>query len=354
MANSTLMASAIILGVGVVILLFLWRLGSTLQQIQHANQKDDSLLLLQNQINSLRGQVETSIDRLRTNVTTELTHITGQVGNRLDSATTVIGSLQRQLGELEQANQRILEVGKDIASLQEILKPPKMRGGVGESLLKNLLGQILPHKEYCSFEYSFKSGERVDAVINIGNRMVPVDSKFPLESFKRITEAKADEERARSRREFERDVKNHIDAIARKYILPDEGTYEFALMYIPAENVYYETIIKDENSGREGIFEHALNRKVIPVSPNSFYAYLQVIILGLKGLAIEKSTKEILATLQRLQGDFSRFSEDFRKIGGHISNAQSSFGNAEKRLLQLGTKLKQIENPKEHEAQAHR
>lgn len=349
MANVTGILFIILCGLALLIFWGLLHLGRQLKEFRDSSNKSEPLSLMQQQIDSLRSQLETSVDRLKSTVTTELTEITGQVGKRLDNAANVIGGVQRQLGELEQANLRILEVGKDISSLQEILRPPKMRGGMGESLLKNLLDQIMPKKEYYSFEYSFKSGDRVDAVIKIGERMVPVDAKFPLESFKRFTEAKTDEGKARNRKDFEKDVKKHIDTIADKYILPDEGTYEFALMYIPAENVYYETIIKYEG-GKEGIFEHALKKKVIPVSPNSFYAYLQVIILGLKGLAVEKGTKEIIATLERLRGDFSRFYDDFRKVGSHLNDSKSSFDKAEKKLEKLGQKLVQIESPKEKAA----
>ena len=332
----------------VLLLARLMLFGRQMAEMKASAAKDEPLALMQQQIDNLRGQLEASIDRLKTSVTSELGEITGQVGKRLDGAASVIGGVHRQLGELKQSQLRILEVGKSISSLQEILRPPKMRGGMGESLLKNLLDQIMPKKEYYSFEYSFKTGDRVDAIIRIGERLVPVDAKFPLESFKRFVDAGPSEEKERYRKDFERDIKKHIDTIADKYILPDEGTYEFALMYIPAENVYYEAIIKYESEGaREGIFEHALRKKVIPVSPNSFYAYLQVIILGLKGLAVEKGTKEIIASLERLRGDFARFYDDFRKVGSHLNDSRASFDKAEKRLDRLSHKLTQIENPKE-------
>lgn len=351
MINLTNILVAVLCGTMFLFLLILLRFGRQFGSAKELGDKSASLGLIQQQIDNLRAQIEVSIDRLKGGVTTELSQITKQVGSRLDNATNVIGGIQRQLGQLEQSNLRILEVGKDISSLQEILRPPKLRGGVGESLLKNLLDQIMPKDEYYSLEYSFKSGDRVDAVINVGDRMVPIDAKFPLESFKRLIDATEDEEKIRSRKDFERDVRGHIDAIADKYILPDEGTYEFALMYIPAENVYYETIIKSDASGKkEGIFEHALKKKVIPVSPNSFYAYLQVIILGLKGFAVEKGAKEIIATLERLRGDFTRFAEDFRKVGVHLNNSKSSFNTAEKKLEKLGEKLVQIESPKEKTA----
>ncbi|MGH7831733.1 MAG: DNA recombination protein RmuC, partial [Candidatus Binatia bacterium] len=261
------------------------------------------------------------------------------LGERLDNAARVVGNVQKSLGSLEEANRKIYEVGKDIASLQEILRAPKLRGGFGEFFLGDLLCQILP-QDHFAMQFAFKSGEKVDAVIRIGGSMVPVDSKFPLENFKRMLQGASEEEKGKARRQFISDVKKHIDAIAGKYILPDEGTYDFALMYIPAENVYYETIIKDDSLGGErGLSQYALSKKVIPVSPNSFYAYLQAICLGLKGMKIEERAKEIIQYLSRLEGDFARFREEFSVLGKHVGHAQSSFQSAEKRLDQFGQKL---------------
>ncbi|TAJ77278.1 DNA recombination protein RmuC, partial [bacterium] len=227
----------------------------------------------------------------------------------------------------------------DIASLQEILRAPKLRGGLGEYFLADLLGQILP-PDHFSMQFAFRSGEKVDAVVKIGGSLVPVDSKFPLENFKRMLDAVAEDEKGKARKQFASDVKKHIDVIAAKYILPDEGTYDFALMYIPAENVYYETIIKDDAGGGDKSLSHyALSKKVIPVSPNSFYAYLQAIVLGLKGMKIEERAKEIIQYLSRLEGDFSRFKEEFNLVGKHLGHAQSSYQGAEKRLDQFGQKL---------------
>ena len=134
-------------------------------------------------------------------------------------------------------------------------------------------------------------------------------------------------------------MKKHVDAIAAKYILPDEGTYDFALMYIPAENVYYETIIKDDSPEERSLSQYALGKHVIPVSPNSFYAYLQAIVLGLKGMKIEDRAKEIVGYLSRLQGDFYKFRDEFTLLGKHLGHAQVSFQNAERRLEQFGQRL---------------
>ena len=161
-------------------------------------------------------------------------------------------------------------------------------------------------------------------------------------------------EERHSRRDFSRDVKKHIDDIASKYIVPKEGTYDFALLYIPAENVYYETITKDESFGEEkGILNYALNKKVIPVSPNSFYAYLQVIILGLKGLKIEEHAKEIQTLLVGLGKDLKDFQEDFRLVGRHINDARNRFDEARTRLEKFSFRLEQIESQPSLELQTN-
>ncbi len=191
----------------------------------------------------------------------------------------------------------------------------------------------------------------VDAVILIGANFVPVDSKFPLENFRRVVEAATESERIAARKQFLRDVKRHVDAIATKYILCDEGTYDFALMYVPAENVYYETIIKEDNAGDERqLFGYALGKRVIPVSPNSFYAYLQTILLGLRGMKVEERAHEILNTLARLRADFEKLQESFRVLGKHLTNAQGSYADTERTLTKFDAKLSQIEAPAETKA----
>ena len=188
----------------------------------------------------------------------------------------------------------------------------------------------------------------MDAVVRLGDGLVPVDSKFPLEDFRRLLDATDDTERARARKAFVARVRKHIDDIAAKYVLPDEGTYDFALMYIPAENVYYETIIRDEEPG---LGAYAINRKVVPVSPNSFYAYLQAIVLGLRGLRIEARAHEVMGQLTRLGGDLGRLREDFRLVGKHLGNATQAFGGAERRLDRLDGKLAAIGGEEAEEEQ---
>jgi len=315
------------------------------QQIEKLREHvSDGLARNISQLTQQQDAINTQLRGITDQVNRQLQGSSGEISKRLDNAARVIGDVQKNIGELSEASRRIFEVGKDIATLQEILQPPKLRGGLGEQFLGELLSQILP-AEFFTLQYQFSSGERVDAAVRLGERLVPIDSKFPLDNFKRIIECKTEEERKAYQKTFYRDVKKHIDDIASKYILPQEGTYDFALLYIPAENVYYETITKDEAFGEEkGIFNYALKKKVIPVSPNSFFAYLQVIVFGLRGLKIEKDAQRILDSLAGLNKELEGFQGDFQLIGRHMSNAMSKFEDARRRLDKFNLKLEQIES----------
>src|SRR5258708_7122915 len=238
-------------------------------------------------------------------------------------------------------SERVFAVGRDIAGLEQLLKSPKIRGGVGETLLENLLAQMLPREQY-ALQHAFATGDRVDAAIRIGERIVPIDAKFPLENFRRVLEETDEDKRGPLRRAFLRDVKNRVDEIAKKYILPDEGTFDFALMYIPAENIYYEIIVRDD-SEEDSPAAYALARRVVPVSPNTFYAYLRVIVLGLRGLRIERDAQEIQARLGRLRGDLDKFREAFDVVGRHLTNARNKYDDAASGLGRLEGKLEGIE-----------
>ncbi len=332
---------------------------------------ETAMLHLQQQIESIREQMDKSIDRTTNQINIQLEGMSKRVDEAMkanlkaltDSSRTfsdklqdttkavesvkgTIGKLEESvkgsIGKLEESSKRIYEVGKDISGLQDLLKPPKLRGGLGELFLEHLLAQILPKKNY-DLQYGFRGGERVDAVIHLGDKMVCIDSKFPLEDFQRITAVQDERERKSCRRRFNSAVKKHIDDISSKYIRADEGTYDFAFMYIPAENVYYETIAKDEELGEEkGLQSYAMEKHVIPVSPNSFFAYLFTVVLGLKGLEIEKNAEEVMARLRTISKELEKFRDDFNTLGTHIKNASGKYDSADKQLSVLDGKLDQI------------
>ena len=264
------------------------------------------------------------------------------IGQNLGSATLTFGNVKEQLGKLEETNKQIIAISKDISSLQELLRAPKFRGAMGETLLENLLSQVLP-KEHYRRQYRFKSADCVDAVICLGERLVPVDAKFSLENFQKMMEAADEQVKEAFRKKFIQDIKNRINEIASKYILPAENTYDFALMYIPAENVYYEVIIKED------IFSYSMQKKVIPVSPNTFYAYLQVICLGLRGLKVEENAKVILKSLGALAIETDKFKDDFNILGNHLLNANTKYTDAQKRLDRVSDRLLSIQDTKQIE-----
>jgi DNA recombination protein RmuC len=355
--------SGLMIVIGLAFFFFIeYRWRRILDEVRKDQSSQPMWSLMQQQVEQLRGQmndglsknisilndqlrgVNETLDRLRQSVSQQLQNSSGDINKRLDNAAKVIGDVQKNIGELSTASKQIFEVGKNIATLQEILRPPKLRGGLGEQFLGELLSQILPSK-FFTLQYQFSSGERVDAVVRLGERLVPIDSKFPLDNFRRIIECKTEEERKAYQKAFSRDVKKHIDDIASKYIVPNEKTYDFALLYIPAENVYYETITKDEPFGEEkGILSYALGKRVIPVSPNSFYAYLQVIVLGLKGLEIEENAREIQTQLVTLGNDLKVFQKDFQVVGTHLTNAMNKFEEARRRLDKFGFRFEQVES----------
>ena len=302
-------------------------------------------------VRTLRGELRGELEGLRADTHAELTARSADLDRRLggfnetldrrlDTASSATARISTQLGQLGEATSQMNERVRDLARLEQALRPPKARGGFGELLLGNLLRDRLPADAY-QLQYTFASGERVDAVIRV-DRLVPVDAKFPLDNFQRALEAESDDERTYAEKAFARDLKGHIDAIASKYVRPDEGTYDFALMYLPSESVYYELVC-----GKTGaLYMHALDRRVFPVSPTTLVAYLQVISLGLRGLQIEQHAEEVMAYVAELQRDFGRFRDDFDVVGKHLGNASSKFADAEKRLDRFDSKL---ERAAEHE-----
>jgi DNA recombination protein RmuC len=289
--------------------------------------------LLERSVTALDEKLDRRLGELDARVDRRFEGLDGRLLSSQQSAGQTASQIVERLGRLDGTAAQMLARANDLVRLEQALRPPKARGGLGELLLANLLRDALPAEAY-SLQHGFRSGERVDAVIKV-DRLVPVDAKFPLDNFERVVEAADDEARQLAERAFARDVKTHVDAIASKYIRPAEGTYDFAFMYLPSEAVYYELVC-----GKTGaLFQHALDRRVFPVSPSTFHAYLGVIVLGLRGLQIEQHAQEVMAYTAQLGKDFERFRADFDVIGKHLGNAQTKYGEADRKLERLGTGL---------------
>lgn len=242
-----------------------------------------------------------------------LSRNTQAVNERLDSAAKIIGQVQKNLGEMS-------EVGRGIKTLQEFLQSPKLRGGLGEEVLKDMIGQIFPKNAF-HLQYGFKSGAKVDAVLKTEAGLLCIDSKFPMGNFNLMVNGETEMERNKAKKDFIGDVKKHIDDISRKYILPEEGTMDFALMYIPSENVYYEIANTQELS------EWARKARVYPVSPNTLYAHLQVLLLSFEGKELEVKSREVFRLLRSIQKDYSKVEENLGVLQKHLNNAFNMMSN---------------------------
>jgi len=240
-----------------------------------------------------------------------------------------LADVREQLGRLAEATARLESLGRSVTEVQDLLRVPHLRGTLGEVWLEELLRQVFPEALFRT-QYAFRSGERVDAALFIGDRIVPIDAKFPLDACQRMRHAEG-EALVRERRAFRRSLRQRIDEIAERYIRPDEGTFDFALMYIPAEAVYYEAVVREESlESAESIIGYALRRHVLPVSPNTFYAYLAAVLHGLRGLEVEQRAKEIQAALGGLRQMVAGFRRTFDLVGRHLDHAGRQYQESDR------------------------
>jgi len=258
-------------------------------------------------------------------VATMLQMNTRQLNERLDSASQVIGDLKRNLGEMS-------EVGKGIRSLQEFLQSPKLRGNIGEQVLADMIGQTFPKKSF-HLQYAFRSGMKVDAALETDAGLLCIDSKFPMENFSLMHKGETELMRNQAKKDFVSDVKKHITDISKKYILPEEGTMDFALMYIPSESVYYEI------ANNQPLMDMSRESRVYPVSPNTLYAHLQVLLLSFQGKELEEQSKEVFRILRAMHKDYEKIDEAISVLGKHVTNAYNSMSTVATNVSQLGQKL---------------
>ncbi|MFA6285376.1 MAG: DNA recombination protein RmuC [Parcubacteria group bacterium] len=307
-------------------------------QKQGADQKNiDIISNITNQIQQLSQNFSQNMGTIQKSVDQRL----GENTDRLDNASKSYAEVRSQLAKLEEQTQKVFEASKDISSLHDILNAPKLRGVMGEFMLENLLSQKLSKNLY-TLQYSFKSGEKVDVVVRLKDYLIPIDSKFPLENFRKIIEADDDAQKDVHKKQFYSDVKKHVDAIAQKYILPNEGTSDFAFMYIPAENVYYEIISHD--FGNKNLFDYAKEKGVIPVSPNIFNAYLGTIVMGLSGMKIAENAKAIFKNIKNLELYFGKIRGDFLSLGTHIKNAHNKYELTDRRMEKFQMELEKTKD----------
>lgn len=303
----------LVLGFSVIIYLFNKKISEL-----GKNKTDENLLewlkTMQSTINSSSSQ---TVKTLQEN--------SKQLNERLDNAARVIRDVEKEVGQMS-------EIGRNMRELQDFLKSPKLRGNIGEQVLKDLISQMFPKNSF-HLQYEFKSGEKVDAAIKTDAGILPIDSKFPMENYQKMVKAIDKKDRDIFEKEFAKDVRKHIDAISKKYILPGEGTMDFALMYIPSESVYYEVVNQTD------ILDYARKSRVYMVSPSTLYAHLQTILLAFEGKKIESRSKELFTLLRSMQIDFEKLDDNVSILGKHINNAYSQFGNVTSGFASLGQKL---------------
>jgi len=302
--------------------------GLVVEQAKTATQIGQLATLLTQQLGQVTQQLQSGVA-----ATGQLaTEAQRDVSAQLKASTEMLGNIRQQLGEVQQAGRDLSDAARTI---ETVLGGAKTRGSLGELALDRLLADTLPQASY-DLQYRFSTGEAVDAVVRFRDKLLPIDSKFPTEDYRKISE-----EGEEARRRFAQGVKAHADTIAKKYILPDEATLDVALMFIPSEGIYYELLMTEDFKGVP-LDAYCRSRRVFPVSPNTLYAHLRVILMGLRGMQIEENARQLLAGLAGLQKQFETFDEVYQRLGTHLRNAQQSYSEADRKLERARTSLEQM------------
>ncbi len=255
-----------------------------------------------------------------------------EVATRLEASTDTLRQLALQIGEVQQASRELSAASQ---TLQSVLGGAKSRGILGEVALERMLEDALPRAAF-ETQYRFRTGDIVDAIVREGERILCIDSKFPLDAYRRLVDSGDD-----ARKDFALSVRKHADAIAQKYILPDELTLDFALMFIPSEGVYYELLVtEDAKYGPLG--DYCRSKKVLPVSPNTCYAYLCMIAMSLRGMRVEENARKLMSSLAGLEKQLDGFAGVYQKLGTHLRNAGQSYEEADEKLQRARGSLDQM------------
>lgn len=264
---------------------------------------------------------------------TRLDNVAEGLNQRLDKAAHVMGTVNRELGTMQ-------EIGRGMKDLQDFLKSPKLRGNIGEQVLKQMLDQSFPDNLY-QMQYQFEEGKIVDAIIKSEDGIIPIDAKFPMENYQKMVRAEVEADQLAAKRDFIKDIKKHVSDISKKYILPAEGTVDFAVMYVPSEAVYYEVI--SDNSDLD-LNSYATEKRVLFVSPNSFYYFLKVIMMGMQGKKVAEATREILGMIRGIQKDAGKFGDSLGVLNKHIGNAKTAAERVSSEYDKLNGRIERIDD----------
>lgn len=293
----------------------------SLKKASEKPQDDQALKVMMEWMKEIKQSSETTREGMQKSID----ETQKAINERLDNAGRVISQLTKELGGISQ-------VGPDIRRLTETLASPKMRGNFGEEMLENMLSQILPHSGF-KMQHRFKNGEVVDSIVLLGDYILPIDSKFSMENFRLMKEAKTEESAETLKKAFLKDIKKRLDEIHKKYILPQENTFDFALMYVPSEGVYQEIIVDED------IMNYSRNQRVIPVGPNSLFVYLQSIRISLRGQEINKVAQQLLSMITGIRQESDKFGKNIDVLATHIKNAGNSMGTVHSDFAKLKTSI---------------
>ncbi len=331
-SDLSLILAVLIGGFAVII----WLVNKRLSQLQQKDSEQGLLEWLkstQATIDATNKAVNEALRSQSQDFHKTLHHSSQAMNERLDNAAKYMSSLSKQIGEMS-------EIGRSMKDLQEFLKSPKLRGNIGEEVLQDLISQMFPKHSF-HLQYTFKSGEKVDAAIKTDAGILPIDSKFPMENFRQMIASEHENDRNNFKKAFINDVRKHIRDISGKYILPQEGTMDFAIMYIPSEPVYYEVVNEPQ------LLEYARKARVYVVSPSTLYALLQTILLSYEGKKIETQARQIFRLLHAIQSDYQKTSDHLSILGKHLNNAYTKMSEVNQSYGLLGQKLNQTQTLEE-------
>ncbi len=284
-------------------------------------------------------------DDLGNLITEQLKEMRGTVDGTTKTMHSQIKSFTKETEKLRGEVSTIQKAMENVSSFQEFFKSPKARGEWGEASLEHILTEYFPSHFYES-QHGFSSGEKVDAVLKLPNdKLLPIDSKFPFDNYRKMVLEEERDKKDKVRKRFLKDVKKQITEISNKYILPAEGTVDFAIMYIPAEAVYYEI-----NMSRDiGVIEYAREKNVILASPNTIYLTLKAIEHWFRDTQISRKTQEIIKGISKIQKDSTKLKDEFRKLGNHLKNATSAYERSDKRLDMFDSKVEKLTDKNDFE-----
>lgn len=308
-----------------------------------------SLQHIMEESRGLRKEIDNKLSQTHTATQQQIQHTMQTVQGITGQSAKQIADVVAGLTKLEETNKQVVNFSAQLQSLQDILKNTKQRGILGEYFLETTLKNVLPPDNY-KMQYKFHDGEIVDAAVFVGKSIVPVDSKFSLENYEKIMNAVNDVEREKYEKLFKQDLKNRIDETS-KYIRPDEGTMEFAFMFIPSETIYYDLLMRSSQVNSADLIEYAFNQKhVIIVSPTNFLAYLQTVLQGLRAFQIEENAKEIRANVEKLGKHLATYDKYMKSLGtsfgttvNHFNNAYKELGKIDKDVARITEGERQIE-----------